>query len=48
MEEPEKTRAIRNEKGQFVPDASGFPIANARCRFNRLTGLTVNEDSPFK
>jgi hypothetical protein len=25
MEEPEKTRAIRNEKGQFVPDASGDP-----------------------
>jgi hypothetical protein len=25
-----------------------IPMANAWCRFNRLTGLTVNEDSPFK
>jgi hypothetical protein len=46
MEEPEETRAIRNEKGQFVPDASGNPDGKRLVpfqsfhRFDRQRGFS--------
>jgi hypothetical protein len=36
------------KKANSFPMHPAIPMANAWCRFNRLTGLTVNEDSPFK
>jgi hypothetical protein len=36
------------KKANSFPMHPAIPMANACGRFNRLTGLTVNEDSPFK
>jgi len=47
MEEPEKIRAIRNEKASSFPMHPAIPMANAWCRFNRL-GLIVKRGFSFQ